>query len=86
MLEQGYWVSACVGPTKIRLCFNQLGISDRSPLRVDVLTDSEPLIGSTLKRLGLPLQVKAAAPQAHESIGLAERNVRREGSGFVSQK
>ena len=46
-------------------------------MRVEVLTDSEPLIGSLMKRLGLPLTVKAAAPQAHESIGLAERNVRR---------
>lgn len=54
----------------------QLGVSEQTSLRVEVLTDSEPLVGSMLKRLGPPLTVKAAAPQAHESIGLAEKNVR----------
>ena len=60
-----------------RQYFRQLGISDQSSQTVEVLTDSEALIGQLLRRLGLPLQVKSAAPQAHESIGLAERNVRR---------
>ena len=63
--------------SECRQYFRQLGISEHSSQTVEVLTDSEPLIGALLRRLSLPLQVKAAAPQSHESIGLAERNVRR---------
>ena len=67
-----------------RQYFRQLGVSDQSSQTVEVLTDSEALIGPLLRRLGLPLQVKSAAPQAHESIGLAERNAEGEGNDGVS--
>ena len=44
---------------------------------VEILTDSEVALGNVLKKLGLPLIIKAAAPQSHQTVGLAERNVRR---------
>ena len=61
-----------------RQCFRQLGVSDKSFQAVEVLTDSEALIGRLLRPRGLPLQeVKSAALQVLESISIAERNVRR---------
>ena len=57
--------------------FKQLAVTEASPVVVEMLTDSDAMLGNLLRRLGLPLQVKTAGPQAHETVGLAERNVRR---------
>ena len=57
--------------------FKQLAVTEASPVVVEVLTDSDAMLGNLLRRLGLPLQVKTAGRQAHETVGLAERNVRR---------
>ena len=56
--------------------FKQLAVTEATPVVVEVLTDSDAML-NLLRRLGLPLQVKTAGPQAHETVGLAERNVRR---------
>ena len=61
----------------IKQYFRQLGINESSATTVEVLVDSEPALSALLRRTGLPLQIKAAAPQAHETVGLAERTVRR---------
>ena len=61
----------------IKQFFRQLGINETSSTVVEVLVDSEPALGALLRRTGLTLQIRAAAPQAHETVGLAERNVRR---------
>lgn len=57
--------------------FRQLGVDESSKLTIEILVDSEPALGTTLRRLGLPLHLRSASPQAHESVGLAERNFRR---------
>ena len=57
--------------------FKQLAVTEASPVVVEVLTDSDAMLGNLLRRLGLPLQVKTVGPQARETVGLAERNVRR---------
>ena len=54
-----------------------MGINETSSTAVEVLVDSEPVLSAPLRRTGLTLQIRAAAPQAHETVGLAERNVRR---------
>ena len=60
-----------------RRYFQQLGVSEQSPMNIEVLTDSERALGTLLKKLGLPLVIKTAAPQSHQSVGLAKRSVRR---------
>ena len=45
--------------------FKQLAVTEASPVVVEVLTDSDAML------------VKTAGPQAHETVGLAERNVIR---------
>ena len=60
-----------------RRYFQQLGVSEQSTMNIEVLTDSERALGTLLKKLGLPLVIKTAAPQSHQSVGLVERSVRR---------
>ena len=60
-----------------RQFFRQMGVTESSPFTIEVLTVSEPALGSLLRRLSLPIQIKSASPQAHETVGLAERSVRR---------
>ena len=56
--------------------FRNLGIHEGSQA-VEVLCDAEPSIMSLLMKLPIKLVIKQAAPQHHQTVGRAERSIRK---------
>ena len=65
--------------SNVRAFFNDLGFSHltSSSIAIEVKTDAEVAVGQIVTRAQQGVKVVKAAPQAHASIGLAERSVRK---------
>ena len=80
-------VSSDKTTSNIRAFFSELGFSHvtSSSIAIEVKTDAELVVGQIVSRAQQGVKIIRAAPQAHASIGLAERSVRKlkEGAACV---
>ena len=73
--------------SNVRAFFSDLGFShvSSSSIAIEVKTDAEIVVGQIVSRAQQGVKIVRAAPQAHASIGLAERSIRKlkEGAACV---